>query len=86
LAYVEWFTALQQHDPVSSLYIITHSTRNRSRNVSVISVDRIIRPCHLQVRCGREISKDWTADSVIEKAASFYVNSYIDLDMFLSLE
>ncbi|KAI6016277.1 hypothetical protein BKA83DRAFT_4465384 [Pisolithus microcarpus] len=46
---------LQQHDPVSSLYIITHSTRNRSRNVSVISVDRIIRPCHLQVRCGREI-------------------------------
>ncbi|KAI6100928.1 hypothetical protein EDD16DRAFT_1495872, partial [Pisolithus croceorrhizus] len=26
LAYVEWFTALQQHNPVSGLYIITHST------------------------------------------------------------
>ncbi|KIK13304.1 hypothetical protein PISMIDRAFT_18070 [Pisolithus microcarpus 441] len=86
LAYVEWFTALQWRDPVSGLYIITRSTRNRSRNVSVISVDRIIRPCHLQAQCRREISKDWTADSVIEKAASFYVNSYIDLDMFLSLE
>ncbi|KIK14334.1 hypothetical protein PISMIDRAFT_117262, partial [Pisolithus microcarpus 441] len=82
LAYVEWFTALQRRDPVSGLYIITRSTRNRSRNVSVISVDCIIRPCHLQARCRREISKDWTADSVIEKAASFYVNSYIDLDMF----
>ncbi|KAI6023694.1 hypothetical protein PISMIDRAFT_54417, partial [Pisolithus microcarpus 441] len=27
LAYVKWFTALQQHDPVSGLYIITCSTR-----------------------------------------------------------
>ncbi|KAI5992962.1 hypothetical protein EDD15DRAFT_2167664 [Pisolithus albus] len=86
LAYVECFTALQRRDPVSGLYVITRSTCNHSRNVSVISVDRIIRPCHLQARCGKEISRDWTAASAIEKANSFYVNSYIDLDMFLSLE
>ncbi|KAI6133567.1 hypothetical protein EV401DRAFT_2053589 [Pisolithus croceorrhizus] len=86
LAYVEWFTTLQWRDLVSSLYIISRSTRNHHHNVGVISVDCIIRPCHLLVRCGREISKDWTVDSVLEKASSFYVNSYIDLDMFLSLE
>ncbi|KIK25343.1 hypothetical protein PISMIDRAFT_66540, partial [Pisolithus microcarpus 441] len=29
LAYVEWFTTLQRRDPVSSLFIVTRSTRNR---------------------------------------------------------
>ncbi|KAI6095192.1 hypothetical protein F5141DRAFT_1191401 [Pisolithus sp. B1] len=86
LAYIKWFTALQQCDLVSSLYIITHSTRNHCCNVAVISIDHIICPCHLLVWCGREIGKDWTTDSVLEKATSFYVNSYIDLDTFLSLE
>ncbi|KAI5989557.1 hypothetical protein EDD15DRAFT_2171255 [Pisolithus albus] len=86
LAYVEWFTALQRRDPVTGLYIVTRSTRNRRRNASVISIDRIDRACHLQGRCGREIGKDWSAESILEKATSFFVNSYIDLDTFLSLE
>ncbi|KIK24335.1 hypothetical protein PISMIDRAFT_70034, partial [Pisolithus microcarpus 441] len=29
LAYVEWFTTLQRRDPVSGLFIVTRSTRNR---------------------------------------------------------
>ncbi|KAI6011028.1 hypothetical protein BKA83DRAFT_4467357 [Pisolithus microcarpus] len=86
LAYVEWFTTLQRRDPVSGLFIVTRSTRNHRRNASIISIDRIDRACHLQGRCGREISKEWSADSVLENAASFFVNSYIDLDTFLSLE
>ncbi|KAI6029102.1 hypothetical protein BKA83DRAFT_4461835 [Pisolithus microcarpus] len=86
LAYVEWFTTLQRRDPVSGLFIVTRSTRNWRRNASIISIDRIDRACHLQGRCGREISKEWSADSVLENAASFFVNSYIDLDTFLSLE
>lgn len=49
-------------------------------------IDRIVRPCHLQARCGKEISKDWASANVLEKATSFYVNSYIDLDTFLALE
>ncbi|KAI6128677.1 hypothetical protein EDD16DRAFT_1547518 [Pisolithus croceorrhizus] len=38
------------------------------------------------VQCRKEISKDWALANVLEKAVSFYVNSYIDLDMFLALE
>ncbi|KAI6101513.1 hypothetical protein EDD16DRAFT_1696818 [Pisolithus croceorrhizus] len=86
LAYVEWFTTLQRRDPATSLYVVTRSTRNRRCNASIISIDRIDRVCHLQGRCGREISKDWSVDCILEKAASFFVNSYIDLDTFLSLE
>ncbi|KAI6164097.1 hypothetical protein EDD17DRAFT_1475187, partial [Pisolithus thermaeus] len=86
LAYVEWFTTLQCQDPATSLYVVTCSTRNHRHNASIISIDCIDHACHLQGWCGREISKDWSADCILEKAASFFVNSYIDLDMFLSLE
>ncbi|KAI6045913.1 hypothetical protein EDC04DRAFT_2558866 [Pisolithus marmoratus] len=48
LAYIEWFTALQCQDPISSLYVVSHSTQNHCSNVSVISIEHIIWPCHLQ--------------------------------------
>ena len=85
LAYVEWFTSLRRHDPISGQFIISHSTRNHQRNVSVISADRFTRPCHLQAQCGRNISSDWTANNVLETASAFHVNSYIDLDTFVAL-
>ncbi|KAI6038367.1 hypothetical protein EDC04DRAFT_2868476 [Pisolithus marmoratus] len=84
--YVEWFTALQHWDPVSGLYIVSCSTWNHCHNASVISINHIIQLCHLQAQCGKEISKDWALDNVLEKASLFYVNSYIDLDTFLALE
>ncbi|KAI6155504.1 hypothetical protein BKA82DRAFT_3967408 [Pisolithus tinctorius] len=86
LVYVEWFTALHRRDPASGLYIVTHSTRHHRPNVAIISADRIVRACHLQARCGKEINADWSADNVLDRAATFYVNSYIDLDMFVALE
>ncbi|KAI5982757.1 hypothetical protein EDC04DRAFT_2874303 [Pisolithus marmoratus] len=72
LVYVEWFTTLQHQDPVSSLYIVSHSTQNHR--------------CNASARCRKEISKDWALADVLEKASSFYINSYIDLDTFLALE
>ncbi|KAI5996640.1 hypothetical protein EDC04DRAFT_2872365 [Pisolithus marmoratus] len=72
LAYVEWFTALQRWDPVSSLYIVSRSTWNCR--------------CNASARCRKEISKDWALADVLEMASSFYINSYIDLDTFLTLE
>ncbi|KAI5999520.1 Zn-finger domain-containing protein [Pisolithus albus] len=85
LAYMEWFTALLRHDPVTGLYVVSRSTRNRRPNVSVVGVDRFIRACHLQAICGRQVSTEWTSDDVLEKASSFHVNSYIDLDTFSAL-
>ncbi|KAI6012373.1 hypothetical protein EDC04DRAFT_2579793 [Pisolithus marmoratus] len=34
LAYIEWFTILQHWDPMSSLYVVSHSTCNHCCNVS----------------------------------------------------
>ncbi|KAI6156712.1 hypothetical protein BKA82DRAFT_4325524 [Pisolithus tinctorius] len=86
LVYVEWFTALHRRDPASGLYIVTRSTRHHRPNVAIISADCIVRACHLQARCGKEINADWSADNVLDRAAAFYVNSYINLDMFITLE
>ena len=85
LAYVEWFTSLRRHDPISGQFIVSHSMWNHQRNVLVISADRFTCPCHLQAQCGRNISSDWTANNMLETASAFHVNSYIDLDTFVAL-
>jgi len=85
LAYVEWFTSLRCHDPISGQYIVTHSTRNHRRNVLVISADRFARTCHLQAQCGRYISSDWSSGNVLDMVNTFHVNLYINLDTFVAL-
>lgn len=86
LVYVEWFTSLRRKDQVSGLYVVSRSTRHHRPNVSVISANRIVCLCHLQARCGKQISGDWSSDSVLDLASHFYVNSYIDLDTFIAFE
>ena len=69
----------------SGQYIVNRSTRKLCRNASIISVDRILRPCHLQAKCGKEINLHWSSENVMEMANTFDVNLYIDLDTFATL-
>ncbi|KIM55951.1 hypothetical protein SCLCIDRAFT_29991 [Scleroderma citrinum Foug A] len=66
LAYVEWFTSLHHHEPISGQFLVTCSTRNHRHNVSVISIDRFACPCHLQAQCGKHISSDWSSNNILE--------------------
>ena len=52
--------------------VVTHLMHNRWCNVSVISTDHIMCPCHLQAQCGREFSSDWSSDNVLEMASALY--------------
>ncbi|KAG6835260.1 hypothetical protein H0H93_003352, partial [Arthromyces matolae] len=72
LAYVEWFTPLGTPDKTTGMYLIKRSTRARSRNAEVISVDRIVRGCHLMAKCGRTIDRGWSTEEVLEEATSFW--------------
>ena len=85
LAYVRWFTSLRHHNPISGQFIITHSTCNHWRKVSVISIDCFVCPCHLQAQCGRNINSEWSSDNALEMANTFHVNLYINLDTFVVL-
>ena len=48
LAYIKWFMSLHCRDLISGQFIVTRLMRNRQRNMSVISIDHIMWPCHLQ--------------------------------------
>ncbi|KAJ7909920.1 hypothetical protein B0H13DRAFT_2233000 [Mycena leptocephala] len=47
LAYIEWFTPLNRPDPTSGMFTTHRSTRSHRRNAAVISVEHIVRSCHL---------------------------------------
>lgn len=87
LAYIEWFTPLGRFDPNSGLYSISRSTRHNQRNAEIVSVDRIVRGCHLMARCGQNIPSSWTSDSILEEDSIQYLfNPYINVDTFTLLK
>ncbi|KAJ7088511.1 hypothetical protein B0H15DRAFT_982284 [Mycena belliarum] len=73
LAYVEWFTGFNQPDKNTGFHTVHRSSRSQRRNAVVVSVEHI---------CGAKIDRSWTTDNVIDKAAFFYFNPYIDVDTF----
>ncbi|KAJ6478333.1 hypothetical protein C8R45DRAFT_934095 [Mycena sanguinolenta] len=81
LAYIEWFTPLNRADPATDMFTTHRSTRNRRRNVAIISVEHIVRACHLMGKCGATIDRKWTSFNVLEEAAMFYVNPYIHTEL-----
>ncbi|KAF7328578.1 hypothetical protein MVEN_02545900 [Mycena venus] len=82
LAYIEWFTPLNNPDPTTGMFTTRRSTRSRRRNAAVISVENIVRSCHLMGKCGAIIDRKWTTSNVLEEAEVFYVNPYIHVDTF----
>ena len=83
LAYIEWFTPLGVPDNVTGLFVVRRSTRRRQPNTEIISVDRLVRGCHLMAKTGRVMDRSWTSDNVLQRATNFWVNSYINADMFV---
>ena len=87
LAYIEWFTRLGSPDDITGLYSVTRSTRQGQQNAEVVSVDRIIRGCHLIPRFGPAINPGWNTDNILEQSAiHFFVNAYINVDSFSLLK
>ncbi|KAJ7303147.1 hypothetical protein DFH08DRAFT_722267 [Mycena albidolilacea] len=48
LAYIKWFIPFNQPGKTSGMYTIR-------RNAAVVSVEYIVRTCHLMGKCGRKI-------------------------------
>ncbi|KDQ60020.1 hypothetical protein JAAARDRAFT_125538, partial [Jaapia argillacea MUCL 33604] len=82
LVYVECFTLFHAPDPATGMIILTQSTRNHHQNTVVISVDRIIRSCHLMGKSTGNIDPRRTTNNTLEVASQFYFNRYISVDLF----
>ncbi|KAF9237171.1 hypothetical protein BU15DRAFT_49017 [Melanogaster broomeanus] len=75
LAYIHWFRPLQSFDDPTKMFCLTRSSRQHGPNAEVISVDRILHPCH--------IIPQWGDITDVDK---FLLNCYIDLDLFDRLQ
>ena len=85
LAYIEWFTPFGRLDASTGLYSITRSTRNTRRNSAIVSVNSILRGCHLMARYPQEVPStcQWTTDNILEQGCIQYLfNPYISVDTF----
>ncbi|KAJ7672356.1 hypothetical protein DFH06DRAFT_1266919 [Mycena polygramma] len=82
LTYIEWFTPLNRPDPTSGMFTTHRSTRALRRNAAVISIEHLVRSCHLMGKCGATIDPKWTSSNVLEEAPMFYLNPYIFVDTF----
>ncbi|KAJ7496317.1 Zn-finger domain-containing protein [Mycena galericulata] len=82
LAYIEWFTPLNNPEPISGMFTTHRSTRQQRRNAAVISVEHIVRACHLMAKCGTKIDRKWTSFNVLDTAPMFFVNPYVLVDTF----
>jgi hypothetical protein len=82
LAYVEWFSDFSNPESNHKMHKVKHSVRNGERVVSVIPVSSIRRSVHLFPRFGRVVPEDWTSDNVLEKCNTFYLNPFVDRNMY----
>ncbi|KAF8228356.1 hypothetical protein L208DRAFT_1049803, partial [Tricholoma matsutake] len=66
LAYIEWFMALGQLDPVTRMYSIQHSTHHHHLNAEIVAVDCIVCSAHLMGKSGWEVNLNWTMSNILE--------------------
>jgi len=82
LAYVEWFTPLQEPDLSSGPHQVSRSTRQLHQNAAVIHIDEVVCPCHLIPKMGPSVDPRWMSANIYEMANDFYLNTFIDLETF----
>ena len=68
------------------MHIVKQSTRLHKHKAEIISINDVVSGCHLMAKCGMQIDQSYTTDDVLEKATTFYLNPYIDVDTFSKIK
>ncbi|KAJ7574250.1 hypothetical protein C8J56DRAFT_979934 [Mycena floridula] len=74
LAYVEWLTPLSLYISVLGAYQVHWSTHMHRQRASIIPISQIVRSCHLIPKFGAKINSQWTSETVLKQASTFFVN------------
>ena len=86
LAYIEWFTAFTERDPVHGMYTVKRCRDIQgARLASVIEVSQIRRSCHLLPMFENAAPREWTSSTVLDKCENFLVNPFSDQHMYMTL-
>lgn len=79
LAYIQWFSALQDPDPNHLLHnVLPLHDVDGTHVASVIPVANIRRSVHLIPKFGRVAPQEWTSSNVLDCCESFLVNGFTD--------
>jgi len=85
LAYVEWFTPIPATpDPKHGMYKVSRLIENRHRSASVIRVETIICSIYLIPQFGPDMPWGWNSFTVLDLCNTFYINSFSDVDSYLT--
>jgi hypothetical protein len=82
LAYVEWFSKFASPESNHGMHKLKRSSQGGDHIASIIPVSSIRRSVHLFPKFGPTVPKDWTAENVLEKCGTFYLNPFVDRNMY----
>lgn len=82
LAYIEYFLQFTSQWQGGDLYTVNRSFKGGKREVAIISLDSIRCSCHLIPVFGSKVNPLWNSTNILESCSSFFVNPYIDRDLF----
>ena len=87
LAYIEWFCPFSTIDKTVGMYKVVQLTHNRARHSAVVSVNMILQACHLALKYRSvPVTDSWLHLNVLDNATEFYLNHYIDFDLFAMMQ
>ncbi|KAF8065173.1 hypothetical protein FPV67DRAFT_1653931 [Lyophyllum atratum] len=83
LAYVEWYSPLQDPERHHGLHKISQlKDRNGGRICSIIPIGNIRRSIHLFPKFGRVAHPEWTSSNVLDVCDTFFVNTFTDRHLY----
>ena len=84
LVYVEWYTPFSEDPDPSTLMFKVSPLKDRAggRTCSIIPLANIRRSAHLIPKFGAAAPQEWTSSTVLDLASVFYVNSFMDMNMY----
>ena len=69
------------------MYKVVQLTHNRARHSAVVSVNMILQACHLALKYRSvPVTDSWLHLNVLDNATEFYLNHYIDFDLFAMMQ
>ncbi|KAI0037300.1 hypothetical protein FA95DRAFT_1507106, partial [Auriscalpium vulgare] len=86
LVYIEWFTRFDGKDINTNMYPISKlSDRSTGPRASVLSVSALRRGVQLVPKFDHRANRTWTAQNVLDKCDSFFVNNFTDHHAYQSI-
>ena len=85
LAYIEWFSKFTTPSDDHGMFRLSRSLIDGERVASIVPVSTIRHSTHLFPKFGPVVPEGWSANNVLEKCTTFYLNPLTDRHMYFIL-